>query len=255
MTMSEKLTRQVDFTVTGDDGDGLTLEGYGAVFNVPTRINSWEGEFDEVIAPGAFKRTIDRKGPKGIRLQFNHGQDQLFGGLPIGAIEELREDVNGLYVRARLHDNWHTKPIRDAIASGAIEGMSFRFIVHNEERDTSGDVERRLIREVELFEVGPVVWPAYPETTVGVRSGDANDPVKFLAALLRGNPDVRSRLADELDDRLGPTNTPDARQGVPVTVPATGEPSADAPVRDLPAEAKRAAAGIRQLISERKDAA
>ena len=147
----EKLTRQVDFQ-TVDDGDGLTLEGYAAVFNSPTRINSWEGRFDEVIAPGAFKRTIGRKGPSGIRLQFNHGQDNMFGELPIGAIDEIREDARGLYLRAKLHDNWLTEPIRDAIASGSVSGMSFRFKVHAEDIDTSGDVDLRTIREIELFE-------------------------------------------------------------------------------------------------------
>jgi len=252
--MSDKLTRQVNFTVTRNetDGDGLTLEGYGAVFNTPTRIDSWEGRFDEIIAPGAFKRTIDRKGPKGIRLQFNHGQDRLFGELPIGVIEELREDARGLYVKARLHDNWLVEPIRDAIASGAVAGMSFRFIVHNEQWDTSGDVDERLIREVELFEVGPVVWPAYPETSVGVRS-EGNDPVQFLAALLRRTPDVRSQLAAELDGRSGPTDPPAGDVG-PVEVPATDEPSPSGPVRDLSAERALALADIRSYIdTKRKD--
>lgn len=250
--MSDKLTRQVDFDVRElSDGDGLTLEGYAAVFNTPTRIDSWEGKFDEVIAPGAFKRTIDRKGPKGVRLQFNHGHDQMFGELPIGYIEELREDARGLFVRARLHDNWLVHPIRDALQSGAVSGMSFRFVVHNEDWDRAGDVDERLIREVELFELGPVVWPAYPETSVGVRS-EGNDPVQFLAALLRGNPDVRSRLASELDDRSGPTDTPAADRG-PVDVLATVEPSPSGPVRDLSAEAAKAKADVSRWITERKD--
>lgn len=250
--MGDKLTRQVDFQVV-EGGDGLTLEGYAAVFNVPTRINSWEGRFDELIAPGAFKRTIDRKGPSGIRLQFNHGQDSMFGELPIGAIEELREDARGLYVRARLHNNWFTEPIRDAIASGSVSGMSFRFKVHDEEIDTSGDVDLRTIREIELFEAGPVVWPAYPETTVAVRSAEQpNDPAPLIRALLHNHPDVRAELAAELRD--GPTEAPTVEDG-PAEVLATDDASPSGPRRDLAAERTSYLEGLRGFIYERKDAA
>jgi hypothetical protein len=34
-------------------------------------------------------------------------------------------------------------------------------------------MEERTINEVELYEVGPVVFPAYEQTSVGVRSRDA----------------------------------------------------------------------------------
>lgn len=150
-----------------DDNDGFTLEGYGAVFGEVSRIDSWEGLFDEVIAPGAFAKTIKERKPV---LQFDHGRDAATGTVPIGSIEQLREDRHGLFVRARMHDNARVEPIRQAIASGAIDGMSFRFRVIREEWDESGDIPLRTIIEVELFELGPVVFPAYEATTVGVRS-------------------------------------------------------------------------------------
>jgi HK97 family phage prohead protease len=149
------------------DSDGFTLEGYAAVYGVPTRIDSWEGRFDEVIVRGAFKKTIKERTPV---LQFDHGRDAATGSVPIGVIEELREDDHGMFVRARLHDNGRVEPIRQAIESGAIDGMSFRFRVLAESWDKGDDADLRTIREVELFELGPVVFPAYEATTVGVRS-------------------------------------------------------------------------------------
>ena len=179
------LCRAASFEMRADDdGDGFTLEGYGAVFGTPTRIDSWEGRFDEVIERGAFAKTISERTPV---LQFDHGHDVATGSVPIGSIEELREDARGLFVRARLHDNARVEPIRQAIESGAIDGMSFRFRVTREEWDESGDTPKRSIKEVELFELGPVVFPAYQATTVGVRS--------LLAGL---DPDERSRLIAEL---------------------------------------------------------
>lgn len=166
-------------------GDGHTLEGYAAVFDTPTRIDSWEGCFDEQIARGAFARTLNARMPV---LQFDHGRDARTGSVPIGAFEELREDDRGLYVRAKLFDNPTVEPIRQAIAGGAIDGMSFRFrVAPNGDAwaKRSDDVDLRTIREAELFELGPVVFPAYEATTVGVRSLLVHLDADERAALIR----------------------------------------------------------------------
>mgnify|MGYP000020558145 CR=1 FL=1 len=191
--------RAAAFELRADaDSDGFTLEGYAAVFDDATRIDSWEGKFDETLAAGAFAKTIQERTPV---LQFDHGRDVATGSVPIGSIEVLREDDKGLFVRARLHDNARVEPIRQAIASTAIDGMSFRFRVIREAWDESGDVPLRTISEVELFELGPVVFPAYESTSVGVRS--------LLGDL---GTDDRSRLVAELRDELISTDA-----GIPAT--------------------------------------
>ena len=193
-----------------DDGDGFTLEGYGAVFDSPTRIDSWEGKFDEVIARGAFAKTLAERRPV---LQFDHGRDAATGSVPIGAIEAIEEDTRGLFVRARLHDNARVEPIRQAIASGAIDGMSFRFRVTREEWDEAPDVPLRTIRELELFEVGPVVFPAYAATSVGVRSMladlDVDDRRRFVEELAT---EVGAHLRSDAADPGTSDATPDAAQ-------------------------------------------
>ncbi|WP_075833772.1 MULTISPECIES: HK97 family phage prohead protease [unclassified Rhodococcus (in: high G+C Gram-positive bacteria)] len=177
------ITRSVEFRSAAEPGDGLTLEGYAAVFNQDTEISSWEGTFSERIAKGAFVKTLREKTPV---MQFDHGHDPRTGTVPIGVYTELREDSHGLFVAGRLHDNDLVKPIRQAIASGALTGMSFRFrVVKDEWTDEKGrklDAEAaydrlyrgkeklsRTIREVALSEAGPVVSPAYAGTSVGVR--------------------------------------------------------------------------------------
>jgi HK97 family phage prohead protease len=142
--VSESLLRSAPFTLARDaadgdgSGDGNTLEGYAAVFDSPTRIDSWEGTFDETIARGAFKKSIRENTPV---LQFDHGRHPMVGSIPLGALDTVREDAQGLYVKAALHDNWLVQPVRDAIASQAIDGMSFRFqVVKDEWRDAKGNV-------------------------------------------------------------------------------------------------------------------
>jgi HK97 family phage prohead protease len=176
--------RSVSFKARDVGDDGFTLEGYGAVFNQPTRIDSWEGTFDERIERGAFDKTLSERTPV---LQFDHGRDPATGSVPIGAIKEIRSDDHGLFVQARLHDNARVEPIRQAIASGAVDGMSFRFQVIRDAWDESGEAPMRTLKEVSLMEVGPVVFPAYAGASVGVRS--------ILATL---DEDERAALIEEI---------------------------------------------------------
>ncbi len=206
--------RAASFEMRESADDGFTLEGYAAVFDSPTRIDSWEGEFDETIARGAFVDSLDRFMPV---MQFDHGRDPATGSVPIGSIEEIREDDHGLFVRARLNDNEKVKPIRQAIASGAIDGMSFRFKVSKESWDKSAEIPSRTIRGVELFELGPVVFPAYASTSVGVRS--------MLADL---DEDERRALVRDLADEIAPVLSEDDQQ-----VTRDSEPEADQQVAEV----------------------
>lgn len=167
------------------EGDGRSLTGYAAVFGQDTEIDSWEGHFTETIRKGAFRKTIRESTPV---MQFDHGRHPLIGSLPIGSITDLREDEQGLYVEGRITDNWLMQPVRDAIAEGSVNGMSFRFeVVREEWRDVNGKLVkpeevldllwmpgdrgplRRELIELKCRELGPVVFPAYAGTAVSVR--------------------------------------------------------------------------------------
>ena len=200
------LTRTVGFALARSDDeqpDGLTIEGYGAVFDKTTKINSWEGQFEEKIRRGAFKKTLREQTP---RMQFDHGHHPLLGGLPLGRWTTAEEDERGLHLLGRMFDNWMTEPFRDAIREGAIDGMSFRFSVVREkwtDKDGKeiksdndlfdllyfgsadrGPITRELI-EVRAPEAGPVVWPAYKDTEVSARSADGGTLILDLASLRR----------------------------------------------------------------------
>lgn len=243
--MSEMLSRSVPFELraAGEDGDGLTLDGYAAVFDTFTEINSWEGKFHEQVKRGAFRKSITETTPV---LQFDHGRHPLVGSIPIGAIDTLREDKAGLHVRARLHDNWMVQPVRDAIASESITGMSFRFQVMKDEwRDTEGkkltpaEVDRlmfagerveRTLLEVKVAELGPVVFPAYTETSVGVRTRELaaalTDPEvrADLARILVGTPTTSSEPEGDSGEAAAATPAPEPRtHSVHIPSPSTRE--------------------------------
>lgn len=208
--------RAVEFRATGDNGDGRTLEGYGAVFGQPVEICSWEGDFLEEIVQGAFRKTLKARTPV---LQFDHGRDMRTGTVPIGSIAALSEDEQGLFVSARMYDNDVVEPIRQAIAGGSITGMSIRFCVTKEtwtdakgapvkagelsdllwQPGDRGPLKRTITEIDPLYELGPVVFPAYDTTSVGVRSllaqATADDRRWLMRELSRNLPNLTGQQA------------------------------------------------------------
>ncbi len=196
METTRDVTRVLPFTIerSEDTGDGLTMVGYVAVFDQPTRIDSWEGKFDEVIRQGAFDESLARQTPV---LMFDHGHHPLIGNIPIGRYDVARGDDHGVYVEARFHNNWLTEPIRDAIREKSITGMSFRFLGDSTvDRWTqrAGDVPLREILSTSVPEMGPVVFPAYKGTEVAVRA------VEGVQELLRDAGDMGCAIPDDDQD-------------------------------------------------------
>lgn len=181
----DSLTRHIRFDP--DESDGRTLIGLAVPFNDPTRIdNPFEGTFDEQFAPGSFKRSLGLRTPK---LQFDHGTHPMIGSLPIGEIREIYESKRGLEVEAQIFEADLFAPLREAIKSQAIDGMSIRFRPTKVESDERRDVELRTITEAELIELGPVIFPAYPSTSVDLRHFDMDsrsDRRRLAEALLAG---------------------------------------------------------------------
>jgi phage head maturation protease len=257
--------RLADESTRAED-DGFTIDGYATVYGSdlkpgeePTAaagwalIDSWEGRFWERFRQGSFRKAIRERLP---RMQFDHGRHPLLGSLPLGVWRSVTEEAEGLHTVGRLSDNWLIEPFRLAMTGDepSVDGMSIRFeVVREEWRDAGGKVVkpddvlellwrpseegplRRTIIESKLPEAGPVTWPAYEATSVGVRSkqvvidlGRLNEPGQrselaravFLADAASTNPD---------GDEPPATDTPD---GVPAGEHSDDEPdstSTDAP--------------------------
>ncbi len=179
--------------------DGLTFEGYAAVYDVPSARLSFReirggAPFREVIRPGAFRKSLDAKANVTLRYQHN------MTALPLASTKagtmELDDDGRGLRVRATLPDNEWGRPVRDAIARGDIDGMSFRFqkVIDKWDQDADGGHLRSLL-EVRLDkEVSVTEFPAYPDTIATVRAlaDEAEvDPEQLVAALGALRPEAR----------------------------------------------------------------
>ncbi|MBF8722694.1 MULTISPECIES: HK97 family phage prohead protease [Pseudomonas] len=151
--------------------EGRQLIGLAAPFGAETSI----GDFREVIAPGAFTRTLSDK--PDILALVDHDTGKVLGRTRSGTLE-LRETSEGLEYRLTLPDTSTGNDLRTLAKRGDLGGVSFGFRVL---RDSwAGDL--RTLQEVELHEISIVqAHPAYPTTTVSLRSRVGDCPRLALA--------------------------------------------------------------------------
>lgn len=193
------LERRSIVTEVRSEGEGRKIAGYGAVFNVETDIG---GFFREKIAPGAFSSSMDGD----IRSFFNHDSNNVLGRTKSGTLR-LSQDTTGLRYEVDLPDTQVARDLKVSMERGDVDGSSFAFTVTRESWDETGDVPLRTIEEANLYEVGPVTVPAYPDAKVALRSlekareekpEDRSGLNKFLA---RADMDVRIRRAKKSADK------------------------------------------------------
>jgi len=139
-----------------------TFEGYASVFE-----NTDLG--NDVIKTGAFKKSLRKRGYKGVKLLYQHKSD-----MPIGVFDSIKEDDNGLYVKGRLA--LKTTAGRDAyelLKMGALDAMSIGFRANPKEISYDKRSQKRNIGEVDLLEISLVTFPMNPQALI--RSVKANE--------------------------------------------------------------------------------
>lgn len=174
----ERNIGDTDFSLRADDTTGeRTFTGHAAVFNVRTAIgNPLTWGFYEEVAPGAFTKTLDEGD---ARFLVDHDTSLLVARVSAGDLA-LSEDSIGLAVDASLDTEVsYVRDLARNLEKKRITGMSFGFQVVKDDWTTEEvevkdndpiEVEVRTIREVKLFEVSAVTFPAYEETDAAVRA-------------------------------------------------------------------------------------
>lgn len=170
-------------------GEARVFAGYAAVFNSEATIGDY---FVESIAPGAFSAAL--RGNGDVVALFNHDSNQVLGRKSAGTLR-LSEDAKGLAVEIDPPDTTIGRDIAESIRRGDIGSMSFGFRVTDERWTEEPDaLPRRQILGLELIEVSIVTFPAYDETSIGLRSLDA------AREALAGRPAVKPVSAGRTDD-------------------------------------------------------
>lgn len=149
------------------DKEPPRMVGHAAVFNQTIEIGRW---FRERVAPGAFSRAIKEDD---VRALFNHDPNFVLGRNTAGTLL-MDEDGVGLAIQIFPPDTQIARDLTVSMERGDVSQMSFGFRVRKEQWDDSDqDIPLRTLLEVELFDVSPVTFPAYPTTDVGLRMLEA----------------------------------------------------------------------------------
>lgn len=234
--MSRKREEKIStgYTVKADSATGI-LKAYVSIFGIED--DSW---FNDIIEPGAFKKTIAERGPGGsnkIRVLWMHAIREVIGRSLL--IEEHPRDLlpehirekyplasGGLYTETQLVMD--VQRAREAFAlyrDGAMDEWSIGFDAIDERWEEIDKRQVRRLREIKLWEYSPVTWGANPATaTVEVK----NKVLALLDRIKSEHPEyddrqllqaAERRIAPEPDSLVRiPNEKPEEKTQVPVEI-------------------------------------
>lgn len=167
-----------------DENNKAIVRGYAAVFN------SWSndlGGFTERIAPGFFDNVL----ASDVRALYNHDPNYLLARTTSGTLR-IGVDLKGLWYE---YDDPGTSLSRDLavlMQRGDLTQSSFAFSISETNGDkwekVNGKWTRTLLEASGLYDVSPVTYPAYEDTTVAARS---------MKRVEEQNPDLNRQLMEQ----------------------------------------------------------
>lgn len=196
-----------------NDPENRHIEGYGSVFN---KRSLDLGGFTEIIAPGAFdgvieesdvKCYLDHNPNRGILARSRNGEGSL----------TLSVDDEGLKYS---FDAPHTA-LGDEVIEGLVRGdysqSSFAFTVQDESwtKEEDGRYLRTITKVNRLYDVSIVADPAYPDTSVAMRSLDEFKAQEVPVQEEVHQEEVQEPVQEEPVEEENNTNTPEVQETEP----------------------------------------
>jgi HK97 family phage prohead protease len=201
-----------ELRASNDSGE-KRIAGYAATFNTETEIGapvSLGGNFRERIDPHCFDRAISSVDCD-ARCLFNHSPDQVLGRTP--KTMKLSVDDRGLRYAVKLPASVLGDSVFEAVRRGDISGSSFGFGCLKD----AWNGNTRTLLDVDLYDCGPVTYPAYQNTSVQVRSASGATTMVQLAwykaasklRLPLSEAEIRSKMRKLRQEMMGGENDDD----------------------------------------------
>lgn len=129
------------------------FEGYASVFGMMDLGH-------DVVMPGAFRESIERRGIGGIKLLWQHDPAQ-----PLGVWTSLEEDSRGLFVRGALDlCQPKSREVLSLLKQGALDGLSIGYRTEIDRKDPETGLRR--LERIDLWEISLVTFPLLPQARV-----------------------------------------------------------------------------------------
>ncbi len=137
--------------------DGTGIEGYASLFGACD-------QGGDIVEKGAYAASLARGSAEGRRVKMLWQHDP---SRPIGIWDEVGEDDRGLRVKGRLLESVALgREAAALIAAGAIDGLSIGYRTLRSRQDEKG---RRVLTELDLWEVSLVTFPMLHGARVGAK--------------------------------------------------------------------------------------
>lgn len=165
----EKRTVNVELR-TSNNPESRTIEGYAALFDSRSELMY---DFYEVISPSAFLNADLAD----IRALFNHDPNGILARTKSNTLE-VEIDETGLLYRFDAPNTTLGNDLLEMVRRGDVSQSSFAFTILPDgdewSRDKENDMLVRTITKIDrVYDVSPVTYPAYAQTTVTARSLEA----------------------------------------------------------------------------------
>jgi len=176
-------SREVEIRAARTDEDEMIAEGMAILYN--DEVVLWgtkDLEEREIILPGAATESIQNDDWRSV---WNHRNDVVLGRVSNGTLEVEETDA-GVQVRIHFPDSEEGRSKFHSIQRGDVREMSFAFVPvdFTEERIVEGEktIWKTSISKMQVFEVSPVTFPTYANTTVSARMAERRKQVEAEAS-------------------------------------------------------------------------
>jgi HK97 family phage prohead protease len=175
---TERRTISCEFRVSGDNQPVIT--GYASVFGKPSE----DMGYIEYIDAHAFDSVLAAK--PDCRCLWNHNPDVVLGRTTSGTLK-LSIDETGLQYECTLPDTQAARDLAVSMKRGDVTQSSFAFVCGEDkwEKTPEGNWTRRILQVSSLLDCSPCTYPAYTDSTSGVRSLPSSMPAELRSRLSR----------------------------------------------------------------------
>ena len=168
---TDKMIRTVG-TIGPAAGDEYVIEGVAVLFGQETLLVDDAGfRVTEEIAPEACDNALAR--PDDVRCLLNHDSNIILGRNTAGTLS-LWKETDGLHFRATLDPEITTQAdVWRCTQRGDYSQCSFAFTIDAEEKIKRDNGVHYIVRDLHLYDVSVVAYPAYSDTTAYARDAES----------------------------------------------------------------------------------
>jgi len=188
--MERRMTPTGEIRVENRADGGKMLAGYGAIFfreDDPGSEYALASDLRERISPSAFNRALREN--QDIRGLYNHDPNHLLARTAAGTMR-LSVDNRGLKYEIDLPDTQTGRDVAASVARGDLTGSSFSFRINGKDGqrfEKAKGFDVRHIVDCDLYDCGPVVFPAYASATTALRQEGGDDAIEARSQWAEAN--------------------------------------------------------------------